>query len=462
MPNIANFGGNLRFKPQYYYAPTTESEVLSILNQHANGKVRVVGAKHAWSPGIVSDDALIDLRHFNSIEIHDNSVTVGGGCRIKRLLDHLDRHSKLTLPSIGLITEQAVAGAISTATHGSGKSSLSHNVEELRVAAYDESGKARIFTWNSGPELQAARCALGCMGVILSVKFRCVPRYDVEEIVEPCDTLEDVLARENDYPLQQFYLLPFRWTYVAQRRRRRDPAPRTLKAKLYRVWWLLSIDLGLHLLIKFLACVMKSRSLLQLFYRRVLLNTVITNVKFIDRAEKMLTMKHELFKHLELELFVATSELSNATGYVKMVVEVADGAEPTAELLAQIDVINMRDELLKLRGTFSHHYPITFRRVLPDDTLISMTAGVTEPWYAISFITYVEPRDAFYAMADFLAVSMAKLFNARPHWGKYFPLGAVEVVKLYPQLPVFRTECQRVDSQKVFHNEFIQRVVFNA
>ena len=33
----------------------------------------------------------------------------------------------------------------------------------------------------------------------------------------------------------------------------------------------------------------------------------------------------------------------------------------------------------ELRGMYTHHYPICIRRVLPDDTLISMTAMVAEP-----------------------------------------------------------------------------------
>src|SRR5262245_24571181 len=98
MFNVLNFGGNLRFKPRHSYAPKTNAEVLAILDKHSTGKIRVVGAKHAWSPGIVSDDVLIDLRHFNSVEIHEDRVTAGGGGSIRRLLDQLHRHSDLTLP----------------------------------------------------------------------------------------------------------------------------------------------------------------------------------------------------------------------------------------------------------------------------------------------------------------------------------------------------------------------------
>src|SRR6266851_1051184 len=173
---ITNFGGNVRFTPRHLYAPATEAEVLEILDRHARGKVRVIGALHSWSPAIVSENALVDLRHFDSVLVQrgtDDAVwaTVGGGCRIKHLLRKLHDLADATLPSLGLITEQTIAGAISTATHGSGRHSLSHYMAEIRAAAFDpQTGQARVFVWNDGPALWAARCALGCMGIILSVK----------------------------------------------------------------------------------------------------------------------------------------------------------------------------------------------------------------------------------------------------------------------------------------------------
>ena len=464
---VTNFGGNVRFAPRHAYEPRTEAEVLEILDRHAGGKVRVVGALHSWNPGVVTDDALIDLRHFKSVRVErsaDNSVSVvvGAGCRVKHLLDELHRQSDHTLPSLGLITEQAVGGAIATATHGSGKHSLSHYVTEMRVAAYDpDTDKPRICTWGeSDPELPAARCALGCMGVVLSVRFRCIPRYDVEEVMRECATLDEVLAREEQYPLQQFFLVPHRWMYFAQRRVATEQLrPRGLKARLFRAWWFVGIDLGLHLIIKGLVSVAKHPPLTRWFFRRVLSKLVLKDVTVVDRAERMLVMEHELFRHLEIELFVPARHLPAAAAFARATLDAFAGTDTD---LSPIPDGDLRDELLRRLGTFTHHYPVTFRRVLPDDTLISPTAGATEPWYAISFITYVEPREPFYALAAFLAKGTARLFQARIHWGKYFPLGPVEVAASYPRLAEFRALCDRVDPRGVFRNEFAARVLFGS
>jgi FAD/FMN-containing dehydrogenase len=468
---ITNFGANLHFTPRQVYAPRTDAEVLAILEKHAHGKIRVVGARHSWSPAIVCNDAIVDLRHFNNVHVERTAdgvvwATVGGGCRIKRLLHRLRVLEDVTMPSVGLITAQTIAGAIATATHGSGKHSLAHYIEELRVAAYDPvTGKPRIYCFSEGDGLRAARCAVGCMGIVLSVRFRCVARYDVAEAMVPCTRLDDVLAEEPAFPLQQFYLVPHRWTYFAQRRSI-EPAPRRRRgwrARLYRAYWLLGIDIGLHLVIKLVVCVMQRPAATCFFYRHVLPRLILTNTTVVDCSERMLVMRHDLFKHLEIEIFVPAAHLAQAAALVRVVIDMFAGtiANPDPVTAATLQRIGLYQELLQQHGTFTHHYPITFRRVLPDDTLISMTTG-DEVYYAISFITYHEPRDRFLAMADCLARVMTCLFDARLHWGKYFPLDGADVARMYPLLAKFREICCQVDPRGVFRNTFAERSLFDV
>jgi hypothetical protein len=370
---ITNFGGNVQFTPRYFYTPKTEQEVLEILDRHANGKVRVVGALHSWSPAAVSADVLVDLRHLDAVSVERESdgamcATVGGGCRIKHLLRKLHELAGATMPSIGLITEQTIAGAIATGTHGSGKHSLSHYIEELRVAAYDPAtGKACIYTWNEGPELRAARCAVGCLGIVLSVRFRSVPRYEVAETTVPLATLDDVLASESEFPLQQFYLIPHRWSYFAQRRA--VPAGgrgrKAWVAGLYRAYWFLGIDIGLHLIVKLLVSALRRPAITRFFFRHVLSRLILKNRTVIDHDSKMLVMENELFRHLEIEIFVPGSQLRPAATFVRSTLELFDceTAIPSAELAAALQEIGMLDELMQKRGTFTFHYPITFRRI---------------------------------------------------------------------------------------------------
>ena len=87
------------------------------------------------------------------------------------------------------------------------------------------------------------------------------------------------------------------------------------------------------------------------------------------------------------------------------------GVEPSrpSEIAPALDAIGVTEELARFRGTFTHHYPIAVRRVLPDDGLIAMSSGPEGPYYALSFITYVEPRGDFLVLASFLARSLARI-----------------------------------------------------
>jgi FAD/FMN-containing dehydrogenase len=467
---IKNFGRNLSFQPKVVAVPNTEDDLLRILAEHSGRHIRVVGRLHSWSEAPRGDDVLLDVTCLNDVrtERRDGGVwaTVGGGCQIKRILTELERQTGTTLPSVGLIAEQTIAGAISTGTHGSGKHSLSHYVAEVRVATYDAAtGQPVIRTINEGPELRAARCSLGCLGVIVSVGFWCRPQYRIEEHFRRYSKLDDVLAAESEYPLQQFFLVPWRWDFFAQHRREVEDS-RSRLASVYRLYWSLVFDLGFHLILLLLARLCRSRRAIQFFFRQILPWTVIRGWKVVDTSQKMLVMRHDLFRHIEIELFVKRSQLSAAVSYMQELLRHFDGApnsfsESTRQRLADLGLL---DSLSALAGCYTHHYPVCIRLVLPDDTLISMASSDDEPYYALSFISYVRPseRDGFFTFSDFLARSTASLFRARPHWGKVCPINGEQTKSLYPHLATFRDICSRFDPGGQFRNGWVTDLLFRG
>ncbi len=459
---IQNFGRNLRFKPKHIYSPNNRVELIDILQKHNSGKIRVVASKHSWSGLIETEDVLIDMSHFDYVRVqeknHETSVTVGAGCKVKHLLAELSRKG-LTIPSVGLIAEQTIAGATATGTHGSGKHSLSHYIESLQLACFDETGKsAQIVNITEGESLEAARCSLGCLGVVVEVTLTCIPQYFVQEKSTFCKSIEEVLVLEKQAPLQQFFMMPQSWYFFAQERLVSPELRRRGFAAIYRIYWFLVIDLGMHLVMKLLVSILRSRRSVHIFFRSIVPSLVFQNWVVTDRSDRALVMKHELFRHLELEAFVVRSRVIEAASFVKDILQYADNSnhqlsELTIERLQKTQLL---DSLSSIKGRFTHHYPICFRRVLPDDTLISMASGTSEDWYAISFITYQEPRDEFHALATFLANSMFELFQARIHWGKWFPQNSEQLNQLYPKMDRFRDVCSRYDPNGVFRNRFIE------
>src|SRR5919201_55377 len=97
---------------------------------------------------------------------------VGAGITIhalNRRLAELD----LALANLGDVDRQSIAGAIATATHGTGRrlSNISSQVEALELVTGDGSV---VEVDGSDPEmLRAARVGLGALGIVTAVTLRC-------------------------------------------------------------------------------------------------------------------------------------------------------------------------------------------------------------------------------------------------------------------------------------------------
>ena len=470
---MQNFGGNLIFQPKHFYKPKTEEEVLEILNKHKKGKIRAVGSFHAWSDAVLSEDVLIDLTRLNKVDIDQDSngdswVNAGGGCVLKRLTNILNKKG-LTMPALGAIQRQTIAGTISTGTHGSGNNSISHHIQEIRMAAYDKNGQAKIYEIKEGDELRAARCSVGCMGVILSVKFKCPKEYWVEEKTTLLKNISDVLKGEKEYPLQQFGLIPFRWEYFAYQRRVTQSIPEGINS--FRMALLKAVDffateILTHSVIKVLAVFSDRGSkggAIKWFYKDFiasLVNQRTVAYKSIT-ALTLHTSHHDAFQHLEMEVFIPENHITRAAEFIRWTASVFSGESDLPEnVVSDIKRVGMHEKLLSYKGHYIHHYPFFFRRIFPDDTLISMTSG-DQIYYSVSFFVYLPPdqRERFYTYADFMAELLNKLFDARLHWGKYFPLTNKEIDHLYPRLAEFRQICRSVDPDGVFVNEFAQIIM---
>lgn len=466
--DITNFGRNIEFRPAEVFQPSSVEELLRILDRCRGQEIRAVGRLHSWSKAPSTDGIMLDLRKIDSVEIDQTgefpTVIVGAGCQLKQLVKKLDAQ-QLALPSLGLIDEQSVAGATATGTHGSGKHSLSHYVESVSIAHYDaESGKAKITVVDDGQDLQAARCSLGLMGIVVSIRFRCRNSYNIEERALAHDSLSSVLALETEYPQQQFYLMPWSWRYFGHHRVE-TTAKKSWHASFYRAYCFGVVDVGLHVAIFILVKLLKLAWPVRFFYRRILPFTIVRNWKTVDNSSAMLIMEHELFRHVEIEVFVRRSQLDQAIQLMIDIISVfgdRDLQNPHATETS-LKKIGRWQELAGHRGQYVHHYPICIRRIQSDATLISMASPsneLEEDWYAISLISYQWPSErlGFFAFADFIGPAFAALFDGRCHWGKYNPLQRQDIEGLYPAKEEFELTARRFDPDGVFKNDWFREI----
>jgi hypothetical protein len=470
---VHNFGKNVVYEPRHRYTPRTVEEVLAILARHRGGQIRVQGAGHSWSGIVEATDVLVSLANFSDVTVEEGPgghvARVGAGATIENILAAL-RKTAFSLPTVGAITRQTIAGATATATHGTGSASLSSFVRIVRLACYDAGGNPIIKTICGGRELLAARASLGSLGVILELTLELVPRFWIHELMKMHDSLESVLDEEAEWPQQQFLVFPYGWRWYAYHRRRvPEPDARTLRRlRWFRVYDALVVEWGLHSLVKAMlgsARLFGARAVTG-FWKRML-PPLMRSMPVSGSSETILTLHtrhHHTYRHVEMELFVPKEHLRAAAAFLQEAIPYFAGvsAVVSPSLGVELTRVGLLDEYQALRGQYIHHYLIFFRRVLGEETYLAMNEGGER--YSISLFTF-EPegrRRTYYAVCAFLARAFARLYSARPHWGKYNPLTAAEIAPLYPGLERFREICMAHDPNGVFQNAYTKVVIGDA
>ena len=116
------------------------------------------------------------------------------------------------MENLGDIDVQSIAGAISTATHGTGARlrNISSQVAELTLVL--ATARRSRAPRSDEPELfRAARVGLGALGVIAEVTLRCVPAFTLRGVDAPAP-LAETLARFEELALAndhfEFFVFP--------------------------------------------------------------------------------------------------------------------------------------------------------------------------------------------------------------------------------------------------------------
>ena len=119
-----NWAGNLQAGPTTIVHPSSEAEIISLVLRAAREKepIRVVGSGHSFTPLCVTNGTLIMLDGLQGVIAIDQATQTArifAGTKISQLGEPL-LQAGLALPNQGDIDYQALAGAVSTGTHGTG------------------------------------------------------------------------------------------------------------------------------------------------------------------------------------------------------------------------------------------------------------------------------------------------------------------------------------------------------
>ena len=121
MAEWRNWSGSVVAAPERIARPRTEAELAALVA--GAGRVRVAGTGHSFMPLCETDGLLLSLSDMEGeLEVCEDRACVWApaGWSIGQLTEALWAHG-LSLANQGDIDKQAIAGALATATHGTGR-----------------------------------------------------------------------------------------------------------------------------------------------------------------------------------------------------------------------------------------------------------------------------------------------------------------------------------------------------
>ena len=175
---LKNWAGNIEYSTERLYSPNSSEQVRDFVGKQA--KLKVLGTRHCFNGIADSADYLLSLKALDKVITLDpgaRTVTIEAGMTYGQLCPYLDGkgfalHNLASLPHI------SVAGACSTATHGSGdgNGNLATAVSALELIT--ASGEVvKLSRARDATSFQGAVVGLGALGVIARLTLDVQPRF---------------------------------------------------------------------------------------------------------------------------------------------------------------------------------------------------------------------------------------------------------------------------------------------
>ncbi len=407
-----NWVGNQSCIARYKGAPSNESQLREMVAEadQQDLNIRVAGSGHSFTPVVGTGGLLLSLAGMQGVLGFDSAkkqVRVAAGTRIHDLTLALQQQG-YSLVNQGDIDSQAVAGAFTTGTHGTGLrlGCLATSIAGLRLVQADGSvlEVGQTGTPADTELLHAAQVSIGTLGVISELTLQVTDSYNLHEKLwrddfETCMQRHDELAATHRH-------FGFFWSPTAQSRHLYC-LPDTQAAPLTTTRATSDV------------CEMKTMD--------------ITQEPCFSTPFEKIAYSSEIYP---IEYIPNFHELEYA-------VPVQHGKE----------AIRAVRELMLTKHT-NCLFPIEYRFTAGDAAWLSpfhqqdsITLSVSgQP--GVDYWNYLRDVDA-----------ILRRYGSRPHWGKMHFLDTDDVTALYPRAQDFRSLRRKLDPQGRFLNEHVRMLL---
>ncbi|HEY5873822.1 MAG TPA: FAD-binding protein [Ilumatobacteraceae bacterium] len=411
-----NWAGNYQFRAERLHRPTTLEQVREIVA--ATPQLRVLGSRHSFSA--IADSAelmsLDGLPPDIAVDHGAGTVGCGPGVRYGELAQVLAPQG-LALHNLASLPHISVAGAVATATHGSGDSNgnLATAVAGLEMVTSD----GELLTVERGDEdFDGFVVGLGALGAVTRVILDVEPAYEIRQRV--FEGLEwDALFANFDAITSSGYSVSIftRWGEAAD-----------------QVW-------------------VKSRGSDELEAER----------KELFGARAALVDRHPI---LGIDAVNCTPQLgvpgswSDRLPHFRMGFTPSNGAELQSEFFVpRQHAVAALGAVRELADNFRPLLQVSEIRTIAADRLW-MSPQYERESVGIHF-TWVPDQAAVEAALSPLEAALAP-FGARPHWGKVFLADAAAIAPSYPRHRDFVRLVEQLDARGTFRNDWLEHHVLGV
>jgi xylitol oxidase len=413
-----NWSGNYTFSTDRLHQPQTVEEVQEVVKSCS--KLRALGARHSFNGIADSTQDQISLAHLNQIVLHREShtVTVGGGVTYSQLAPYLDGHG-YALHNLASLPQISIAGAIATATHGSGNKNgnLATAVSGLEVVTAD--GEVLVLSRErDGDRFAGSAVHLGAVGVVTKVTLDVQPTYKVAQVV-----YENLGMEQLEQHLEEIFTSGYSVSLFTDWQNHR----------IGQVWVKQRVQPG-----------SAPQFAPELF------------------GAKLATKKlHPLAGHSAES---CTEQLGVPGPWYDRLPHFRIGFTPSSGAELQSEYIIPRDRgyeailaVEQLRDHVTPHLFISEVRTIAADNLWMSTAYKRD-----SMAIHFTWKPEWPAVKNVLPMIEAKLapFGARPHWGKLFTMPGSRIEPLYPELAKYKGLVAKNDANGKFRNRFLESTIY--
>jgi alditol oxidase len=405
-----NWAGNYTYRAQKLHRPWRLEQVQEIIASAPS--VRVLGSRHSFN-GIADSSELVALEAMPkdvSVDHARNTVSFNAALKYGELVETLNAED-VALHNLASLPHISVAGAVATATHGSGQKNgnLATAVAGLELVTSD----GEVIEVSRGePDFDGLVVGLGALGAVTRITLDVEPAYEVRQRVFEGLSWEALFEHFDEVISCGYSVSVFtRWGETID-----------------QVW-------------------VKSR----------VRDEPEQVEKDLFGAAAAAADRHPI---LGLDASSCTPQLGRAGPWAERLPHFRMGFTPSSGEELQSEFLFPRrcavDAIEAVRALADRIRPILqvseIRAVAADRLWMSMNYG--EDTVGIHF-TWKPEREAVENMLVRLEAALAP-FEARPHWGKLFDAKAAAIAPLYERLPDFVRLVERLDPRGAFRNSWLK------